>query len=218
MIQKQNLPQKFNYLLTPKKLHIMKKKLIVFCSLMLVALTMQSCFTKALSDAKKILEEEEEIVSGDIFQISSATVEYSNGIVFAFKEYGRYQYIEEEDEITIITPKKRYELDKRYKSYTAIETDLDESGYYSEFVFLEEAWKVANYWDQYDEESNVSSKKVTICGKSCTIYVNEDGDAEGGWKRIILYKNTYDGEVKATSLKESADKSLFEVPADYKED
>lgn len=196
----------------------MKKSFLLLSTLVLMALSMQSCLTRLVNDTKKILEEEQEVLGGDIFKIASATVTYSDGTTFAFKDYGRYQYIEDEYNIEIITPKVAYECYKEDKTYYTKSIDLEETGYYSEYVFMEESWKAVSHWDNYDSESEIHSTKMTICGKTCDVYIDEDDDAEGGWKRIVLYRRDYGEELKATSLKETADNKLFEAPEGYTEE
>lgn len=188
-------------------------------AILLVAMSMQSCFFGAIKDATRALEELSEVTSGKVFQIPSAVVEYDNGVTFAFKENGKYQYEEDGDNITIITPTALYELDKQSKTYYKQEIDM-EGRYSSNYVFLYENWVLAKTADRYDPEDDdiATETKKTICGKSCPCFTETNGDAEAGWKRILLYKNESGTETTAIRLVEKAEDSLFSIPAGYTEE
>lgn len=191
----------------------MKKQLFIAAIVLSAACMMQSCIIGAVGKLKKASEETTEILNGKIFQISKATVHYSDGVIFAFKENGKYQYIEDDYEITIYTPNSIITCDKDSKEYSIYETDF-EGLFGSEYCFPEELLRVEKIADKYDPDINFVESTRPVAGKTCVCF--SDGEAViAGWKRILMYSKDDYEMFEAESIVETADDKLFQIPAGY---
>ena len=178
------------------------KQILGLGVLVAVSFGMSGCFFGEINNAAKEIEE---VMDGKVFQIPTATLVYNDGTIFAFAENGKKQRIENGNSVMIYVAGNYWILDTESK--TGIKYRYDgEYLYNTTYCFLEATWKLANY------DESVTKTSETIAGKSCTVYTDkEDGDKQGGWKRILFVSN----DVKATSFTTSVSSSAFTVPVDY---
>lgn len=78
-----------------------------------------------IDDTEAMTIEQEEIMSGKYFQIEQATVEYNNGVMFTFVDYGKTCAIldksEEEEELIIVKDKLAYLVSTENKTFLKLQ-------------------------------------------------------------------------------------------------
>lgn len=176
-------------------------KKIYFAAISIVgAFLFTSC---VMSDLKKVTDEANEILSGNVFLIPTGQVEYTDGTVFIFADYGKRQKITKGTDIEIYDNKTWYSLDSETKTGYKY-TYSGEYDYCTTYCFMENTYLVDS---KYDEELKKGSQ--TIAGTKCNVYTESDGDKIGGWKRI-LFIDTY-LEVEAKSFTEQIPSDPFSI-------
>lgn len=176
------------------------KQILGLGVLVAVSFGMSGCFFGEINNAAKEIEE---VMKGKVFQIPNGKVTYDDGTTLSFGEYGKKQRIEKGTDVLLYLDKTYYSFNTQEKTGTK-NTFSGDYTYNTAYCFLEETWKLANY------DSSVTKTSETIAGKSCTVYTDkEDGDKQGGWKRILFVSN----DKKATSFTTSVASDAFTAPA-----
>ena len=89
------------------------------------SLTGCEAISDMIDDTEAMTIEQEEIMSGKYFQIEQATVEYNNGVMFTFVDYGKTCAIldksEEEEELIIVKDKLAYLVSTENKTFLKLQ-------------------------------------------------------------------------------------------------
>ena len=203
----------------------MKKSTKIIAALVIVAGVMSSCITATVLRAKWAVEEEEEIVSGKVFEQEKGTFFYSyqgltDGISLAFKDYGKYLRVDNKyaKTITIITPDKVYQCDTEDKTYVEVE-NTNGTYYYSNLsmVFPLQWFRFEKFADDMVDSENTNKKEgsVYIQDKKCITFT-DDGYEVAGYDRIFMYKKENNKQVFKCSRLRSDCALELKVPSDYK--
>lgn len=157
-------------------------------------------------------KEYQEISDGKLFEIKAATVEYSNGSVLAFDNYGKEGYLLTQDNVMMLVKDGfTYIANLNEKYYVKTEGGEFEVG--ASFVFREESFRYMHEHFSGTYYVGLKESKKTVAGKNCVDFVyTVDGKSVevAGWKRILMFNSsTSDNDVlEATSIKESANIAL----------
>lgn len=192
------------------------KKSILF-ALISIALFTTSCLTVGIAYAKLAADEEADIQKGNIFEIEEGEITYNNGVFFAFKDHGRYQYIKSNSEMTLLTPTDSISFTQFNKTYTKTSWDR-EGAYDSRFVFRYRQYELYEHMESFGDENHDWYQKKYIAGKSCHYFHTNTGEEAAGYERILfLYNNTHGTHFEATKFSATTKKEYFEIPSDYKQ-
>lgn len=211
----------------------MKKSTKIIAALVIVAGVMSSCLTATVLRAKWAVEEEEEIVSGKVFEIEKGTFFYSyqgltEGIVLGFKDNGKYLRVDNKYDktITIITPDKVYQCDTEDKTYVEVD-NTNGTYYYSDLtmVFPLQWFRFEKFADDMVDSENTNKKEGTI------YFTPKEGGDLKNFKCITFTDDDYEvvGYERVFISKKENGKTVFEcrrtrkecvldlkVPSDYK--
>ena len=214
------------------------KKRFKFLAFAAIAASLTGCeaITDMIDDTEAMIAEQEEVMSGKLFQIEQATVEYNNGLKFTFTDYGKNCAISDksktEEEIIVIKDKSTYFLNPEEKTYMKIsnaeDLDIEINSYAMRFVYMAELYKYsvkAGKIETMVTAANFKSEKFTIAGKSCegvSYTAGKETVKMAGYKRVMmLLEDNSDSEdndsMRATSFTEKADAAMLTIPSDYKE-
>lgn len=192
-------------------------KKFIYLAIVAAVFMMQGCFnTESVEKLRASMAEEQEILDGKVFQIPAATITYSDGTFFAFKEYGQYQYIEDDSEIEIVTPNYVYECSKYDKTYTQEEFQSPIL-YDCDFLFPLAYLRYINSLEVFDGDIvDMVESTMTVAGKMCVSFTdNVENATVAGWNRIFLYDEDEDGVIQALTIVESAEDRYFQIPQGY---
>jgi len=196
----------------------MKKTITIVAVLAFVATMFSGCLTATLLMSKGASDEKNEITQGKVFEIEKATVEYANGDVLSFKDYGKFIRVDKSNgDFLIITPTAAYECTKASKSCVMQKNNNGEF-YYSDrsYVFPTKWFRLEKFADDIVSDTNHAESIRTVAGKTCTSFRDkEHGYEVAGYNRIYMYKEE-NGEVLRRALNmNSSCNAVFEVPSDY---
>ena len=203
----------------------MKKSTKIIAALVLVAGIMSSCLTATVLRAKWAVEEEEEIVSGKVFEQEKGTFFYSyqgltEGMSLGFKDYGKYLRVDNNYAKTfiIITPDKVYQGDKEAKTYVEVE-NTNGAYYYSDLsmVFPLQWFRFEKFADDMVDSENTNKKEgsIYIQDKKCITFTDDDYEV-AGYDRIFMAKKENGKQIFKCSRLRSDCAVELSVPSDYK--
>lgn len=203
----------------------MKKSTKIIAALVLVAGIMSSCLTATVLRAKWAVEEEEEIVSGKVFEQEKGTFFYSyqgltEGMSLGFKDYGKYLRVDNNYAKTfiIITPDKVYQGDKEAKTYVEVE-NTNGAYYYSDLsmVFPLQWFRFEKFADDMVDSENTNKKEgfIYIQDKKCITFTDDDYEV-AGYDRIFMAKKENGKQIFKCSRLRSDCAVELKVPSDYK--
>ena len=211
----------------------MKKSTKIIAALVLVAGIMSSCLTATVLRAKWAVEEEEEIVSGKVFEQEKGTFFYSyqgltEGMSLGFKDYGKYLRVDNNYAKTfiIITPDKVYQGDKEAKTYVEVE-NTNGAYYYSDLsmVFPLQWFRFEKFADDMVDSENTNKKEGTIYYKpsqggdltnfKCITFTDDDYEVVG-YERVFISKKENNKTVFECRRTRKECVLDLKVPSDYK--
>lgn len=191
----------------------MKKS--IFIILAAASMLLSSCITATILHSKDANEEAQEISNGTIFQIEKGTVTYDNGVTFAFRDFGRMQYIKDGRITTILTPTDSISINTQFENYTITPWER-EGNYDSQYVFRLRQYELDGWVETVVGDESKTTKTVTIAGKSCQCVIIDSGEF-AGYKRVLMrYRENNGKKFEAKSFSSDADEKLFKVPEDYR--
>ena len=196
----------------------MKKSITIVAVIAFVATLFSGCITATILMSKGASDEKTEITGGKVFEIEKATVEYANGDVLSFKNYGKFLRVDKSNgDFFIITPTTAYEGKAKGKTYVEKE-NTDGTFYYSDrsYVFPTKWFRLEKFADDMIAGTNNRETYRSVAGKNCTAFRDDDIQYEvAGYKRIYMYKEEGgDVSIHALNMNNSCN-VVFEVPADY---
>ncbi len=169
----------------------MKKSFKFAAMIAAVALVMSGCITATVVLTEAANKEEEEILSGQVFEVEKATVTYHNNVILSFKQNGKFIRVEEpnKDKVTIIRPDSAFEINTRDKSYIS-SPNTNGKYYYSDqaYVYPDDWFDLHMFLgDVWTTEDENKSTTMDVAGRECKAY-KSDRFEYAGYKRVFMYK------------------------------
>jgi hypothetical protein len=194
----------------------MKKSFKIVAVLAVVATLFSGCITATVLLSKAASDEKKEITSGKVFEIEQATVEFANGDILAFKDYGKYIRVDKANgDFLIITPSTAYEGSYQTLTYRE-QKNTDGTFYYSDvsYVFPENWFRFEKFADDVLGDVTSHEGYETVAGKSCVSFSDIDYEV-AGYKRIYMYKEENGRIVRRALNMNGGCNAEFKVPEGF---
>ncbi len=203
------------------------KKISIICAFALMAFLSSCSLVDLVDNAEEYSKYTRDIESGKLFEEERGTVEYQDGSLLTFKDFGRkYCYRLGYSSTRILFDNNSVStIDDTLRTFAVISVGESEQATYWEkcpFLFqkpyydaINNGVKIAGLFS--GENIKYTKTKKTIAGKECDVYSLE-GTSWGGWHRILflLQENeTQDPSLQAVSVQSEAKDDWLIVPSGY---
>ena len=203
------------------------KKINLICAFALMAFLSSCSLVDLVDNAEEYSKYTREIESGKLFEEERGTVEYEDGSVLTFKDFGRnYCYRMEYSSTRVLFDNYSVStIDDSLQTYAVLSVgESEQASYwaYCPFLFqkpyydaINDGVKIASIFSS--ENIKYAKTKKTIAGKECDVYSLE-GSSWGGWHRILFFLqgvNDQKPELQAVSVSSDARDEWLRVPSGY---